>query len=471
MNIINDLAPVLLEIVEGVNRIIDEARSFEDLEASVRELIQTGTLKTMSACLTELDKRLYEGRDKARYELLDMRKRTLVTCGGELVLKRRYYRDLNQNKNVFILDDTLGLEARKRISPGLQRKMLSLGVDMPFRQAAAVVETIAPGISPMRIWQEVQQAGARAAQEAALIRQEVYEDGVFIKGQRQVERLNIEADGVLVKVQKSRQKQVEIKLFVGYEGKAEGRLTGRRSLAGIGSGHVMWEEASAKFCENWDLQHGSEVHIGGDGAAWIKEGLELYPGSQYHLDPFHLKKRLTESLRFSESSYKEINRCISDLDRGGLEPALKTALQNAKSQDQKKRLNELKTYLENNWNGLSRLPLEQRLGVIEGQVRHTIARRMKRIGGRWTIRGADHMARLLAARANDELHAYAEPGKNINRGEVSRARQISSGSKKKHNVQDTWLDVNLPVLNGPHSGRDWVKRILKKLVSSPAVMM
>lgn len=53
--------------------------------------------------------------------------------------------------------------------------------------------------------------------------------------------------------------------------------------------------------------------------------------------------------------------------------------------------------------GIAQLPEEERLGTIEGQVRHTIARRMKRIGARWMLEGADRMSRLLAAKANGEL--------------------------------------------------------------------
>ena len=39
----------------------------------------------------------------------------------------------------------------------------------------------------------------------------------------------------------------------------------------------------------------------------------------------------------------------------------------------------LKKYLVDNWVGIAQLPEEERLGAIEGQVRHIIARRMKRI--------------------------------------------------------------------------------------------
>ncbi len=45
------------------------------------------------------------------------------------------------------------------------------------------------------------------------------------------------------------------------------------------------------------------------------------------------------------------------------------------------------------------------LGVIGGQVRHAPARRMKRIAARWSPGGTDRMARLLSAKANEELYS------------------------------------------------------------------
>lgn len=53
--------------------------------------------------------------------------------------------------------------------------------------------------------------------------------------------------------------------------------------------------------------------------------------------------------------------------------------------------------------GAVSLPEEEHLGAIEEEVRHIIARRMKRQGVRWAIPCGDCMARILGAGADGRL--------------------------------------------------------------------
>lgn len=76
----------------------------------------------------------------------------------------------------------------------------------------------------------------------------------------------------------------------------------------------------------------------------------------------------------------------------------------AGSQQQKARIRALRRYLEANWDGIAQSDEARGLGgVIEGQVFHHAVRRMKRHAARWCERGADHLVRLLAVRADGLL--------------------------------------------------------------------
>lgn len=57
-----------------------------------------------------------------------------------------------------------------------------------------------------------------------------------------------------------------------------------------------------------------EVKVGGDGADWVKGGLEVFPGATYHLDPYHLRKRLTEGLSFDSESFEAVVEGLRNLD-------------------------------------------------------------------------------------------------------------------------------------------------------------
>ena len=76
----------------------------------------------------------------------------------------------------------------------------------------------------------------------------------------------------------------------------------------------------------------------------------------------------------------------------------------------------LNQYLKNQWDGITADANARRLGAIEGQNGHVLARRMKQRGASWTERGARHLARLSAARANGALDRYVRPPGGVAKG-------------------------------------------------------
>ena len=122
-------------------------------------------------------------------------------------------------------------------------------------------------------------------------------------------------------------------------------------------------------------------------------------------------------------------------------------------------------YLMDNWQGISNLPEEERLEAIEGQVRHTLTRRMKRIGARWTPEGADRMGRLLTAKANDELSKYVRNTSSrlcdLLESEVVIEKQALHGKEDL----EAWLRASMPALKGPFAGKPWIKYVLKEIGS------
>ncbi|MGE5483580.1 MAG: hypothetical protein ACM3X4_01025 [Ignavibacteriales bacterium] len=111
---------------------------------------------------------------------------------------------------------------------------------------------------------------------------------------------------------------------------------------------------------------------------------------------------------------------------------------------------------------------DERLGAIEGQVRHTIARRMKRINARWTPDGTDRMARLLAARANGELGRYAGVWTRPKSEELTQVlgnNAVDLRDQASGEDLEAWLRRAMPALGGPHASRPWVRYILRTMTS------
>lgn len=455
---------LVLFLAQGIFEVLKEAEDFTQLEERVHSLTQGVAGKLLTYALEEIDQRLLAQKDKG-LDVVGSRERALVTSVGELKIRRRMYRD-NSGEYIFLLDQALGLEPRRRISRRMQELALELATEMPFRRAAKVLGYIVPSVSPMGVWSTVKAAGEEACAEAVKLKEDVFEHGKVPDGQRSVRKLFIEADEVYVKQQRGNGKGLGMKLVVGYEGKVgskKKRLENRQSVAGMTDGLGIWEEASCVFGQKWLLSEVEQIRIGGDGAPWIKKGIEHFPGASYHLDPFHLRKRLTEALSNTQA-YEAVTKGLAQLDREAVLESLDRAAAPLRGA-RKKRVKDLKGYLIDNWTGIAQLPEEERLGTIEGQVRHTIARRMKRIGARWTSEGADRMGRLLAAKANDELTRYVNQSQSkvgqLLEFDVPVVKEAVAG---KEDIE-AWLRASMPALQGPFAGRPWIKYVLREIGS------
>jgi hypothetical protein len=176
-----------------------------------------------------------------------------------------------------------------------------------------------------------------------------------------------------------------------------------------------------------------------------------------------LRKRLTEALGSTET-YEAVTNGIAQLDREAVLQALDRVISPLRGA-RKKRVKELKNYLVDNWSGIAQLPEEERLGAIEGQVRHTIARRMKRIGARWTLEGADRMGRLLAAKANGELARYTGKTESTLAKLLKEEPVVEKVATCHQEDVGAWLRATMPALYGPFAGRPWVKYVLKEIAS------
>lgn len=464
------LLRVVLLLATGIFEALRSVNNLKELEEKIQRLIQKATVTLLAAALEEIDRMLCAQRDVKRYVNVGLRSRVLVTSVGEVRFRRRLYHDLEKGGACFLLDQALGLGRNERLSPRMLELAVELGTEMPFRRASHILGYLVPGVSAMTVWAAVQESGSRAAARAQALRASVFEKGELPAGTKEISQLFIEADGVAIKQQRAQTRAGEVKLVVGYEGK-EGRprrLKERYAVAGVGEGDTIWEEASAAFGERWALDKVKRVRIGGDGANWIKRGKELFPQATYRLDPFHLRRRLTEALAFSEEAYLAVAQGIEVLNREATLAALEQALRRAPGCLARKRIRDLKRYLMDNWEGISTLPEEERLGTIEGQVRHTLARRMKRNGARWTLRGADHMARLLAARANGELGEYVGCACAFCREVLANAlgeEVVERPGKVRVEDLEGWLRAKVPALKGPFAGRPWIKYVLRELVS------
>jgi hypothetical protein len=459
---------IVLLLVEGLWKIIRSGCTYEALEEQVQVLSQKAATMLFVWTLEKMDNEILKTRDVDRYECRRFEPRTGIAIFGEFTINRRLYRDRKTGEPHFLLDEALGWPPYERLFPKMKELALDLGTEMPFRRAARIISQLVPGISAMTAWRVAKQAGEAVRREDEARRKELYEDGVIPDGRHSARVLFLEADGVMVSQQRSTNRKAEVKLLTAYDGKRGAGnnrrvLEHRLSVAATQESKTFWETANARLLQQWKLDEIERVELGGDGASWVKEGDELFPNTTYHLDRFHLRKSLTEALAFDAAGYQAAVTAIARQDQAALASVLDRTAR-ATRDTQRKRIRDLKGYLLENWDGIVAQRPEGGLGVIEGQVRHTITRRMKRIGARWSPEGTDRMARLLAARANHDLDRYLadypEPESVLPLAEAVGETPIDRSRTCGVEDLQEWLRVRVPALDTPSLTGCYLREII-----------
>jgi len=463
---IRHIVGAVLLFVSGLVKLIGECKDFYELEKGVHELCQEVCNQIFTWALEKIDTRLMNERDRSIWEVVGFRAKTAISTFGEFLLKRRLYRNKKTGETKFLLDEVLGWPERARITPCLKELAVKLITELSFARAAEILSHLVPDLSPMTIWQVTQEVGEVLQQEGEEKRAAVFEDGEAPGGKEVALELCIEADGVMVRLQKAREKRGEIKHIVAYEGKEQtGRdcfaLKNKLVVSSLNGSQAAWEESYAEVGGKWDLSQTQKIYIGGDGADWPKQGIEYFPGAEYCLDPYHLSKHLTETLWHDEETFQKVATAISQSNWQETQEILTEAAKKSRG-NRKKRITKLMHYLGENWAGITTSAGAKRLGAIEGQIQHNVARRMKRLGARWTITGGDRMARILAAKANGKLNSYVLRWP-VEHGKLKEIAQLKPVEKQKAGEIGEWLQATIPALKGPYADRPWIKHVLREL--------
>lgn len=417
--------------------------------------------------LKSLEERLNQQRPKG-WLVVGWRERTLVTRFGEVRVQRRLYRD-QEGTYHFCLDEHLGWEAKQLATPGIMESMLNLAAQVPFRQVAKTIEGLTAGvISPMTVHRLVQGVGQRGVQEEEETWRACFERGEEVNlGQRVVEVLYTEADGVWVHLQREKQKHYEVKSGIVYEGwhrltQKEERyaLVGKRVYCHANPHIPFWEGATLQWAKKYDLSKVKLVVVGGDGANWIgEEKVEGFGRVVGQLDGYHLARACGRALG------KERSGQLYQAIRTGQVAEARQLLAEGEAASSKG-IEKARAYVEAHickgidWRHRgAQVPSGARsLGTMESNGDKLVANRMKKRGMSWTIRGAQHLAKILQLNANGELVNLCR-GRWRSRATACKRSRLPAGSPSVRTAKGQWLQVTIPVLIGPHASRPWAQAL------------
>jgi hypothetical protein len=420
-----------------------------------------------------LEQRLHAQRP-AGWQSKGWRERTVVTRFGDVRVRRRLYQDA-QGGYHFLLDEQLGWEKAQVATPSLQAHVVTLASRLPFRAVSATVAGLTAGVLAAAT---VHRLLSRVAHQALTAERRAWQ-GCLVHGAelptegRRLDTLYVEADGVWVHLQREAERWYEVKSASAYEGwrrlpqQAERyALVGKR-LYGHGDETLpFWEAASLEWSRRWDLSRVRQVVINGDGAAWIDEGVEWFPGAVRQRDGFHLARWCARAVGW------EAGQRVYQQIRAGQPAAALALLAQAPPRPGAQAGKALATLRRQAASGadwrrqVAAVPLEARgLGTMESQEDKLVANRMKKRGMSWTIAGAQRMAKVIQLAANNEVSRWC--GRPPPEWGKERLCTVAAGNHRGAPGAQEWLSVGVPALIGPHASRPWVQ-MLRQLVHVPS---
>ena len=464
-----------------IDIIVDEKDlSFNRLEKEIYAFGCKVACEMLKNILEALDKKIAEERDKSIYRHRGGRNTSIKTLMGEVEFSRVIYEgkdDEDRKSFIYLLDELLGFDTIGQISTNLAEKIVENASITSYRNAADnITELTGQGISHGGVWNVVQALGQKVREEETELAKAAEKNQLC--GGKEVPVLFEEADGVYINIQgKDRPKsgkKLEMKVAVAYEGwkevsKNRFELVNKVACAGFEDISEFYKIKEAMISREYNVDEIRMRILNGDGAAWIKHGID--DTVHYQLDPFHKHKAILKSVRDGEQR-KTILKLLNSNEINEALAYIAGLANDTEDEKEQKKLKDLYSYFKENRDGL--IPYQERgldipkpplgieyrnLGTMEHHICDIIAQRMKHRKASWSIEGANNLGKLLAVKASKRLNEVVERHSKIVLPEEKTIEiiQILSSSKapkkdgkgKDGNIHKGQRPfTNYPVTNG-----------------------
>lgn len=404
--------------------------TFKEIEKEIFKIICEVGRDLTKEVLEKYDQHLHETRNKAEFRDKGCRRSTIKTVYGEVSYERHVYQMRDEygiSHCVYLLDKNLNLNRIGLISENYVELLISSITEMSYRNCAEKVsETTGLPISHTGVWNVIQTLGEKLENDE----KELVETGKQerIRGEREAPVLFEEADGVWLNLQgKDRKRRhfpkAEMKAAIAYDGwvkEGSGRysLDGKVVTAGFDKASDFQKIREAMIASEYNLDEVQMRLLNGDGASWIKKVKDKE--TVFQLDPFHRNKSIRENL----SHKKAICDVMELLENEQIEEMFEylTIYKDSLTDDSEiEKADVLIRYFTANREGL--LPYQKRgleipecpegliyknMGTMENHIWSIIARRMKHNHTSWSIRGGNHLAKILAKKCSGKLYEITE---------------------------------------------------------------
>lgn len=376
--------------------------SFSDIVHTTQKTVNNLGVSLIEQIVKIIDVSYNEKRDKHAVILRHTKTRKMVSGMGELNLKRNLYYDKSEARYFFAVDELLNIEKYSRVESELKTKLINDATLTSYGKASKLSGDC---VSRQTVHNIVKCVKSKSLEAQA-------------KGLKAAEQIYIEADEDHIHLNNG--KSAEVKLVYVHEGRHRvnrGRteLRNVKYFVSVSNGNEIWDYVTDYLYAQYDLRN-AEIHLSGDGANWIKQGLIAIPKAQYHLDKFHVYKSVTDATAGDRVLRNQIINSIKLGDSKRVQALYVQRWRGMGTAHARNRLNDSLQYIENNFDSID-LSAEN-ICSAEGHVSHVLSARLSSRPMAWSLAGAEKMAQLRAFYFNggdfSELYqGRAEPASEI----------------------------------------------------------
>lgn len=425
-NILHDFNEIVISLVtEYLKKLISEGGLSDFTDDLNKQMMEFGN-KTTGYLVEYAENIIFKLKErKEEFESLEIDDRTIITIFGEITFKRRYYLDKETRKRVYLLDEFLRLEPKQRMLVNVKERLIEEAVETSYqkagKEAAYGVE-----ISKQTVMNEIESL-------------ELTNEKPEAEKKKQVKTLYIIADEDHVHLQKGGIE--EPRVVIVYDSIASmGKrieLKNKKHFGGIYTKRIddLWEEVMTYIENTYDTDFLKTVYISGDGANWIKTGLEWVLKSVYVLDEYHMKTavngivgRITKINKAEKTKQKkDINTALRRLNFVKVKELAYEILAEEMDKSTRERKIKLLNYLLNNADGIKNLFRNKKKlhgCSAEGHVSHIYSDRMSTRPMGWKTTNVDNMSRLRLLKEDkvDIKEIVRNQGKVIEFKEIEKIR-------------------------------------------------
>jgi hypothetical protein len=232
----------------------------------------------------------------------------------------------------------------------------------------------------------------------------------------------------------------------------------------------LWLQVAQYISEQYNEEKIETIYISGDGASWIKQGLNWIPKSKFVLDSHHLNKYIKAATAHlnDEAIYQGLVDALDWPDKEMAHRVFKRILELTENETKRSAVIDARKYIMNNWDGIA-IKAEKGYEIVgcsaEGHVSHVLSNRLSSRPKGWSKTGVNQMTKLLIYKKNggeiyDLVMLQKEKERKEQQIEIQEEliRRLRGSGKRYENS----INVDLPAIHSGH--KTGLYHALRKLV-------